>query len=232
MQHLNVGASKNEAKIFSPMIDAQALLEAPIKTPRLAFMNALDVEEYLRSKGAAHLDQEFIRIETVGVEDEIDNSVFDSTPPENRQLDFDCSELATHVILEETSAPSLAGSGQLDQFGFPKHSWMSSEFEVGSFSEPQISSCGGYIEASMPDVSGNVLDSFDIDTLLASTLGQHRSMGEHVPRRQRTLSTRPRTITLRRSTLLESLPHICICLGTGPGYPREDVDMAIKSAIC
>ena len=232
MQYLNAGASKNEAKIFSPMIDAQALLEAPVKTPRLAFMNALDVEEYLRSKGAAHLDQEFIQIETVDIDDEIDNSVFDSTPPENRQFDFDFSELATHAIQEETFAPSLAGSGQLDQFGFPKHSWMSSEFEVGSFSEPQISSCGGYIEASIPDVSGNVLDSFDIDALQAGTLGQHGSTEEQVSRRQRTLSTRPRTTTLRRSTLLESLPHICICLGTGPGYPTEYVDMAIKSAIC
>lgn len=214
------------------MIDAQALLEAPVKTPRLAFMNALEVEEYLRSKGAAHLDHEFIQIEKAGIADEIDDSVFDLTPPENRYLDFGFSDLATHMIQEETFEPTLAVSAQTDQVEFPSHSWMRSNFDVGSLSEPQTSSFGGHIEASLPDTSSSILDPFDVGGLLAGNQREQRSMGKYVPRRQITPFKRPQTITLRRSTLLESLPQICICLGTGPGFLRESVDMAIKSAIC
>ena len=66
VQSLNLAACGNEAKVLSPFVDAQALAEASNKIPRLAFMNALDVEEYLKSKGAVHLDQDIVQIRVQG----------------------------------------------------------------------------------------------------------------------------------------------------------------------
>jgi len=65
-QSLDLDAPRNGPKVFSPFVDAQALLEASNKIPRLAFMNALDVEEYLKSKGAVHLDQDIVQIRAQG----------------------------------------------------------------------------------------------------------------------------------------------------------------------
>ncbi|KAE9381655.1 hypothetical protein N431DRAFT_551707 [Stipitochalara longipes BDJ] len=65
-QSFNASASGNEAKVLSPFVDAQALVESSNKIPRLAFMNALDVEEYLKSKGAVHLDQDIVQIRIQG----------------------------------------------------------------------------------------------------------------------------------------------------------------------
>jgi hypothetical protein len=81
VQSLNVNSPANEAKILSPFVDAQALMEAANKNPRIAFMNALDVEEYLKSKGAVHLDKDIVQIRVKGSSE--------AEGMENHVLDFD-----------------------------------------------------------------------------------------------------------------------------------------------
>lgn len=99
VQHLNAMASGNEAKIFSPFIDAQALVEAPSKLPRHAFMNAWNIEEYLRSKGAVHFDQDVLPIRVQSSSEVERMEYFDEISPE------EIGVLAKHHYFETPARP-------------------------------------------------------------------------------------------------------------------------------
>ncbi|KAL5320837.1 hypothetical protein ACEPPN_011647 [Leptodophora sp. 'Broadleaf-Isolate-01'] len=60
MQYLNAVSSGMEPKILNPLVDALALVEAQKKFPIVQYLNAFDVEDYIISKGAFHIDRDVI----------------------------------------------------------------------------------------------------------------------------------------------------------------------------
>lgn len=60
LQHIqSLDTSSLRPRYLNPFVDAQALVEADAPPHISPVMNALEVERYLRSKGAKHLNQEF-----------------------------------------------------------------------------------------------------------------------------------------------------------------------------
>jgi hypothetical protein len=225
VQHLNAMASRNEAKIFSPFVDAQALVEAPSKLPRHAFMNAWDIEEYLRSKGAAHFDHDVlqIRVQWPGDAERIDNfeQNFDEIPPE-------FGVLGKHHYFEPVTRP--AESKMLNIF---EEASSTSYFapESSNMEFQTTTSLNNRVFDSNSNSSSKVFDSFDFNALLEGPDRPPRIIGSRILGRPATSAIQTRTVHLSTSTLLGSLARNSVCLGTGPGFPRASVDMAIESAI-
>jgi hypothetical protein len=225
VQSFNTIAFSNEAKVFSPFIDAQALVESSNEIPQHAFMNALDVEEYLVSKGAVHLDQDIVQIRCQGLNpaEGIENSVleFDETRPP-----IDISANGQHFS-------STVGPTEQGMFGIsdntPKDTYFASD---RSPPQLQTSSVGNGVKNSSCNHLTNVCNSFDFNALLEEPGRISRETEQQAPARPQTVSVQTRIVSLCRSSLLENLARQSICLGTGPGFPRASVDMAIESAIC
>lgn len=60
LQYLNAVSSGMEPKILNPLVDALALVEAQKKFPIVQYLNAFDVEDYVISKGAFHMNRDTI----------------------------------------------------------------------------------------------------------------------------------------------------------------------------
>ncbi|KAG4442289.1 hypothetical protein IFR05_002213 [Cadophora sp. M221] len=60
LQYLNAVSSGTEPKILNPLVDASAFVEAQKKFPAVQYLNAFDVENYILSKGAFHIDRDVI----------------------------------------------------------------------------------------------------------------------------------------------------------------------------
>ncbi|KAK0119140.1 hypothetical protein ONS96_012207 [Cadophora gregata f. sp. sojae] len=65
LQYLSANSSGLEPKILNPLIDALALVEAQKTYPTIQYLNAFDVEDYIISKGAFHIDQDTILLRVV-----------------------------------------------------------------------------------------------------------------------------------------------------------------------
>ncbi|KAH7364304.1 hypothetical protein BKA65DRAFT_546193 [Rhexocercosporidium sp. MPI-PUGE-AT-0058] len=57
LQYLNAVNSGMEPKILNPLVDALALIEAQKNFPVVQYLNAFEVEDYIISKGAFHIDR-------------------------------------------------------------------------------------------------------------------------------------------------------------------------------
>jgi hypothetical protein len=227
IQSFNTVTSNNEAKVFSPFIDAHALIESSNEIPQHAFMNALDVEEYLVSKGAVLLDQEDfrqLRCHGLSQAEGIENSVWplDETRP------------LIDISANNQYFNSVAGSKEEGLFGMSEHTPIDTYFASNRL-PPQVqpsSSLGNGIKNSSSNHLTNVCNSFNFNALLGGPGKQSSEAELPTLARLQTGSVQTRTVFLCRSSLLENLARHSICLGTGPGYPRASVDMAIESAIC
>ena len=62
LQYLNSISSGTEPKILNPLVDALALFEAQKSLPIVQYLNAFDVEDYIISKGAVHINSDIIRL--------------------------------------------------------------------------------------------------------------------------------------------------------------------------
>jgi hypothetical protein len=188
-------------------------------------MNALDVEEYLKSKGAVHLGQDVVQLQVQG------SSEAEGT--ENHLLDFDEVRPQIDPPANNQYLNPILGPAEQEMFRMleatPINSYFTSNSSPTEFQTPPF--LGNRANNPSPNPSTNNLDSFDFDTLL---LGPERMSGEprqNISPRPKTLSVQSRTVSLCRSSLLANLARSSICLGTGPAFPRASVDMAIESAI-
>lgn len=64
LQHLNHEYGGFKAQVLHPLVDAQALLESDYDRLMSPFLNAFDVEEYLVTKGAFRIEEDFIHMKT------------------------------------------------------------------------------------------------------------------------------------------------------------------------
>ena len=224
-QSFNAIASSNEAKVLSPFVDAQALVEAQNKSPQLAFMNALDVEEYLKSKGAVHLGQDVVQLQVQG------SSEAEGT--ENHLMNFDEVRPQIDPPANNQYLNPILGPAEQEMFRMLEASLINSYFTSNSspteFQTPPF--LGNRANNPSSNPSTNNLDLFDFDTLFLGPERMSGEPGQNISPRPKTLSVQSRTVSLCRSSLLENLARSSICLGTGPAFPRASVDMAIESAI-
>jgi hypothetical protein len=223
-QSFNAIASSNEAKVLSPFVDAQALVESPNKIPRLAFMNALDVEEYLKSKGAVHLGQDVVQLQVQG------SSEAEGT--ENYMLDLGEVRPQINTPANDQYLNQILGPTEQEMFGISELTPIDSYFTSNSL--PTVLQTPPFLSNSVNPTSNTPahnLDLFDFNSLLEGPEMMSSEDGRYISARPKTLSVQSQTVSLCRSSLLKNLARSSICLGTGPAFPRASVDMAIESAI-
>jgi hypothetical protein len=144
---------------------------------KLAFINALDIEEYLRSKGAVNLDQKILQIRAQGSSevDGLENSVlsFDMTPP-----DIEITADSQHFDL-------IAGPTKPAMFGNSEDIPMNSKFASNSFCTVyQTPSClGKGVLDSNSNISSEVLDVFYFKVLLQRPEEQLRKVARYISAR-------------------------------------------------
>lgn len=204
LQYLNAVSSGLEPKILNPLVDAQALVEAQKERPVVRYMNAFDIEDYLISKGAFHIDQDIVQIRKPHYLEVGPASSRGNSSPESLMIQ------PTHGLEE---ALSYRPSGlSLPESDFLAGSIFPSNLDNASMEPPIVEPLGG--------VWGGIF-SFD-DVVEGSDSSSHRAEPTPQP------ALVPNQVyTLSVPIFFQNLAKKAQCLGTGPGYPEKAVDMAI-----
>ncbi|KAE8445005.1 hypothetical protein EG329_014011 [Mollisiaceae sp. DMI_Dod_QoI] len=225
LQHLNVIYEGVKPRVFHPLVDAHALLEADYTSPVSPFLNAFDVEEYLVAKGAFHMDDEFIHMRTSKEENQ--------TNVESEKYGFGKTRSSAKRTINPVESADLSGS-------------------YGTFHGTATGNAGSLntidsvtlISASVPTTllntestdhetkpKGKHCEIFDFNALLKDTNNQSIMREAHDQKGQESSPKRWQSVSLSVPFLLDNLIRNSICLGTGPGYPRSSIDIAIQSSM-
>ncbi|KUJ22345.1 uncharacterized protein LY89DRAFT_294369 [Mollisia scopiformis] len=222
LQHFNVVQREFRPKILHPLVDAQALLGADYASTSSPFLNAFDVEEYLITKGAYHIDNEIIHLQTC-------------TCKLEHTMNSRCRSDQLHT-LQSASTPND-----------PSVSTYSSEvYEIGPWTTTSAALFPDALDESenlptdtpLDDSSKPVVDSrgkpcevFDFNALLKDENHQSIMQDENDQDQREESCERGQIVSLSVPLLLDNLIRNSLCLGTGPGYPRNSIDVAIQSSM-
>lgn len=207
LQHLNIGHVHQEPRprILHPLVDAQALLDAEYTSSAMPFLNAFDVEEYLVAKGAFHIDDETIYMQT------------SKTKGTESSCEEEPSMLASQVVQNEPTMSANLGNADICHRTASRPSRFASIPTSTSSNKTSTS-------------NGKPCGIFDFNALLKDANDQ--SIMEEVVQGKKgeSSSKQAQIISLSVPLLLDNLIRNSLCLGTGPGYPRNSIDVAIESS--
>jgi hypothetical protein len=215
LQHLNIGHVYPgfKLRILHPLVDAQALLDADYSCPCpvAPFLNAFDVEEHLVAQGAFHIDDEIIYMQTSKTNDA-------EHLPSVRGEDI--------PILSTTqrgqNGPVM--SANLAEIGISH--WAT----AGTFKKPRALQPKSItsVPSNKPPSHGKHCEMFDFNALLKDRNDQ--SIMEEVIVQEQKPRPSSKIINLSVPLLIDNLVRNSVCLGTGPGYPRNSIEVAIEAS--
>jgi hypothetical protein len=203
----------------------------------IPFLNAFGVEDYLKRRGAFHIDRDIVVMELQDTDnamagtgtgpDRYDSQSSQAPPLQNPDID-------PRLLPEDNDTHKYSQHEENTNFA------SSSSGDYGTFSQ-NVTSAGVLSMRSLPDTPQHQIskvsnsasgfsNAFSFGALLQDSGWQPTETPPESYQPPRIGISNGQIVTISVPLLLQSLIENSVCLGSGPGYPRRFVDHLINSS--